>query len=346
MQLLHLADAAWRPDLLWSTVQVGLAVLYASLQCLPADVCSQCDAMDALDSVMKCAFSALNSETEIKEAAVSAAGTLWTVAMLCFQVAPEVLAGTFARGLFSARLGGCTVQLPFITAAGEHQSSVHAHTIDAVRRKQRWTACMPVLVICIVSNIRIGFTHRMPWCTANTATQDTADFVGQFVEKATSWSSHSDFLHALIICDDTSPVLHVNVIMVQMNSFEQDLNAMTPIGLARVMRALAACMPTSALCASLQCLPDSQQPPQIGAPGEVTEWSFLVDGLLAESLVMVEVSASLGGHVTYNAVAAAAACMDRMVKLWHAFSMVDGETVRFLSLAQNLCVPVYTVGWP
>ena len=53
-----------------------------------------------------------------------------------------------------------------------------------------------------------------------------------------------------------------------------------------------------------------------------------MDGLLAESLSLVEISATLGGQVTFNAVAAAAACMDRMVKLWHAATAAECVTVR------------------
>ena len=121
-----------------------------------------------------------------------------------------------------------------------------------------------------------------------------------------------------------------------MSSFQQDLAAVKPVGRARVMRALAACMPTPALCAALQRVPAAPQELSSSVSthiygsghGDGPSWSFLVDGLLAESLSMVERSASLGGQVTYNAVAAAAACMDRMVKLWHAAAATECVIVR------------------
>lgn len=123
-------------------MQVGLSALYAALQRLPEDVCSQCDASDALDSVKRCAFAALHSDNVIKEAAVSAAGTLWVVALLRFQVSPEVLAVTFACGLFHTRLSGCTLQLPCTTVAGESQSSISAGKPNEVCHKQASPLCI------------------------------------------------------------------------------------------------------------------------------------------------------------------------------------------------------------
>lgn len=137
------------------------------------------------------------------------------------------------------------------------------------------------------------------------------------------------------------------LVKVQLRAFEEDLKTLQPIGLARVMRALAACMPASALCARLQITPSmtAEQPASVhshshgDAATGMKPWSFIVDGMLAESLWMVEMSASHGAQVTYNAVAAAAACMDRMVKLWHASAAAESSLV-WLSCWQRLCVTI------
>ena len=115
-------------------LQVGLSAMYASLQRLPEDVCSQCGALakDALDSVKLCAFAALYSDDVIKEAAVSAAGALWAMAKLRFQVPPEALATIFGRGLFHTRLGNCTMQLLRSIGAGQQQESLPTVTADEV----------------------------------------------------------------------------------------------------------------------------------------------------------------------------------------------------------------------
>ena len=114
-------------------MQIGLAAVYATLQRLPADVCRQHDAKDALHIVKSCAFAVLYSDDVIKEAAVSAAGTLWGVAMLLFPVPSDVMASTFARGMFHSRLHGCVVRPePGVTNSEEHPYSSSACTDDAV----------------------------------------------------------------------------------------------------------------------------------------------------------------------------------------------------------------------
>ena len=115
-------------------LQVGLSAMYDSLRGLPEDICSQCDALarDALDSVKVCAFAALYSDDVIKEAAVSAAGALWAMAKLRFQAPPDAMAATFARGLFHARLGGCTLQRLCSSGAAQNQGGLPETTMDEV----------------------------------------------------------------------------------------------------------------------------------------------------------------------------------------------------------------------
>lgn len=126
--LLQTADS--NPNMM----QVGLAAVYETLQRLPSDACVQHDAKDALYTVKSFAFTVLHSDDVIKEAAVSAAGTLWGVAMLLFPVPSEIMASTFALGMFHSRLDWCTVQPEPGTNTSEGSShGTSADTLDAVR---------------------------------------------------------------------------------------------------------------------------------------------------------------------------------------------------------------------
>jgi hypothetical protein len=132
-------------------VQVGLSAMYASLQRLPANVCSVCShAEGALNAVKCCAFTALHSDTVIKEAAVSAGGVLWGVAILLFQVPAECMAAVVACGLFPARVHGRTLQLPCGTVSGEHHGSAQAGINNGVRHHHASLSCAFQAGTCVV----------------------------------------------------------------------------------------------------------------------------------------------------------------------------------------------------
>lgn len=86
---------------------------------------------------------------------------------------------------------------------------------------------------------------------------------------------------------------------------EAALRGMQPIGRACAMRALAACMPASALCAPAALSP----PADGGTETEPRPWHLLVDGLVEEALAVAR--GATDAQLTFNSMAALTACLQR-----------------------------------
>jgi hypothetical protein len=122
---------------------------------------------------------------------------------------------------------------------------------------------------------------------------------------------------------------HVHSLL-QGRSLEECLLGLQPIGRACAYRALAACIPATALCAqgsyitgASGCGSCTDADAAASADGK---WSLLLDGMLMQSLSSV--AASSDGTLTYHSMAAATACLERMNTLWRTVHTARSREVR------------------